>query len=70
MSKKPFVSHRMDIVVAVERLRTEHGEERARRVALMEQQRARRARSRRRFQFWASVASQMIGVTPQMRSEA
>jgi hypothetical protein len=38
-------------------LRERHGEANARKVALTEQRRARRARSKRRFAFWAAVAT-------------
>jgi len=37
-------------------LRERHGEAKAREIALQEQREARRARSRRRFKFWAEVA--------------
>jgi hypothetical protein len=36
-----------------------HGDARARRLARLEQQKARRARSRKRFDFWSAVAAQV-----------
>jgi hypothetical protein len=57
VAKEEFVAHHIDVLAAVERLMNEHGKVRARKVALFEQQKARRARSRKRFQFWASVVS-------------
>jgi hypothetical protein len=44
---------------AVERLLTLHGEDAARRLVRQEQQKARRARSRKRFDFWTAVAAEM-----------
>jgi hypothetical protein len=41
-------------------LRERHGEANARKIALTEQRRAKRARSRRRFAFWADVAARII----------
>ena len=40
-------------------LRAQHGEAKARKIALKEQRRARRARSKRRFAFWADVATRI-----------
>jgi hypothetical protein len=54
-----IVSHFMKIPAAVELLRAQHGESQARKVALTEQRKARRARSKRRFTFWAEVAAQI-----------
>lgn len=51
MRKSRTVSHFMEVSVAVELLRTQHGAEDARRVALRGQRRARRARSLSRFNF-------------------
>jgi hypothetical protein len=59
-AKTRTVSHFMKVPVAAELLRTEHGDENARRIALQEQQKARRARSRKRFEFWGEVAT-LIG---------
>ena len=55
----PRVSHTMSVPIVVERLRDQHGGEKARKLALLEQQKARRARSRRRFDFWSAVADQI-----------
>ena len=43
--------------IAVELLRAQHGEENARKIALQEQRKARRARSRRHFEFWSAVVA-------------
>ena len=51
------VSHFMKAPGAAAQLRERHGEANARKVALTEQRRARRARSKRRFNFWADVAA-------------
>jgi hypothetical protein len=53
------VSNFMKVPTAVAVLRERHGEAKARKVALTEQRRARRARSKRRFAFWADVAAQI-----------
>ena len=58
-AKTRKVSHFMKVPVAAELLRTQHGEAGARKFALQEQLKARRARSRRRFIFWAAVAAQI-----------
>jgi hypothetical protein len=42
-----------------ELLRDQHGETSARKLVRLEQQKARRARSRTRFVFWAAVAMEM-----------
>jgi len=57
--KTRTVSHFMRVPTAVVLLRAQHGEENARKIALQEQQKARRARSRRRFEFWGAVATQI-----------
>ena len=60
VSKTPktrTVSHFMEVSVAVELLRAQHGAEDARRIALREQRRARRARSRSRFNLWTDVTT-------------
>ncbi len=59
MSKMLSVSHRSEVLTVVERLRNQHGQAGARKLALLEQQRARRARSRKRFDFWRTVAGQI-----------
>jgi hypothetical protein len=53
------VSHFMKAPLAVALLREQHGESEARKVALTEQRRARRARSKKRFAFWGEVAAQI-----------
>jgi hypothetical protein len=53
------VSHFMKATVAIEFLRAQHGEANARKIALKELRKARRARSRRRFDFWSEVATQI-----------
>jgi hypothetical protein len=53
------VSHFMHPSTAVAVLRAQYGEANARMVALKEQQKARRARSKKRFAFWAHVAAQI-----------
>jgi hypothetical protein len=50
------VTHFTKVTVVVELLRAQHGEANARKIALQEQRNARRARSRRRFEFWGRVA--------------
>ena len=59
MSKMQSVSHRMGVLAVVERLRNQHGQVRAYKLAVLEQQKARRARCRERFHFWATVAGQI-----------
>ena len=59
MSKTQSVSHRMGVLTVVERLRNQLGQVGAHKLALSEQQRARRARSRKRFDFWGTVAGQI-----------
>jgi hypothetical protein len=59
LSEIEIVSHFMSIPTVVARLRNWHGEAKAHQVAVLELQRARRARSRRRFNFWAAVAEQI-----------
>ena len=53
------VSHFMKATVAIEFLRAQHGEANARKIALKELRKAWRARSRRRFDFWSEVATQI-----------
>ena len=50
------VTHFTQATVVVELLRAQHGEANARKIVLQEQRNARRARSRRRFEFWGWVA--------------
>ena len=59
------VSHFMKAPAAAALLRAQYGEAEARKVALTEQRRAKRARSKRRFAFWAEVAAQIEKREPQ-----
>jgi hypothetical protein len=59
MTRVSAVSHRMQLNTAVSILVLEHGGDKAHRVALQEQQNARRSRSRKRFAFWITVASEI-----------
>ncbi len=49
----------MKAPAAVALLRDQHGEAIARKIALTEQRRARRARSKKRFAFWVEVAARI-----------
>ena len=53
------VSHFMRPLAAVAQLCARYGEPDARKIALREQRRAKRARSKRRFVFWGEVAAQI-----------
>jgi hypothetical protein len=53
------VLHFMKPSTAAALLRDQYGEANARKVALMEQRRARQARSKRRFEFWADMAARI-----------
>jgi hypothetical protein len=46
---------RLSVTAAAEWLRRRHDEEKARRFARVEQRKARKIRSRKRFYFWAAV---------------
>jgi len=59
LSKMQSVSHRMGVLDVVERLRNQHGQVGAFKLAVLEQQKARRARCRKRFHFWGTVAVQI-----------
>ena len=59
MSEIHLASHMISVSATVERLRNQHGGLKARKLALLEQQKARRARSRKRFDFWGAVADQV-----------
>ena len=61
MSKEMSVSHRVGVRTVVERLCDQHGQVRAHKLALSEQQKARRARCGERFHFWETVAGQIFG---------
>jgi len=49
----------MGVLDVVERLRNQHGQVGAYKLAVLEQQKARRARCRKRFHFWGTVAVQI-----------
>jgi hypothetical protein len=53
------VSHFMKAPAAAALLRERHGEANAWKIALTEQRRAKRARSKKRFAFWADVAAEI-----------
>jgi hypothetical protein len=53
------VSHFMQAPAVAAQLRERHGEANARMIALQEQRKARRARSKRRFAFWGEVAARI-----------
>jgi hypothetical protein len=53
------VSHFMRSPAAAALLSARHGDGGAREIALKEQRRAKRARSKRRFVFWGAVARQI-----------
>ncbi len=53
------MSLRMTVSAVIASLRDRHGEAAACKMARLEQLRARRARSRKRFDFWTAVATQM-----------
>jgi hypothetical protein len=57
MEKIIEVSHRMKVDAAVSTLVSAQGDAKARRRAILEQHNARRARSRRRYEFWVAVAA-------------
>ena len=53
------MSRRMSVSAVIALLRDRHGEATACKMARLEQLKARRARSRKRFDFWTAVATQM-----------
>ena len=52
---------RMAAPEVIDTLCARHGLQKAHRLALLEQRRARQARSRKRFNFWAAVAAEIDG---------
>jgi hypothetical protein len=60
MAKQSSISLRMSVPAAVELLRERHGELEARKMAELEKRKARMARSRKRFEFWAEIATRMV----------
>ena len=54
-----LMSRRMSVSAVIAFLRDRHGEAAACKMARLEQLKARRARSRKRFDFWTAVATQM-----------
>ena len=54
-----LMSRRMSVSAVISLLRDRHGEATACKMARLEQLKARRARSRKRFDFWTAVATQM-----------
>jgi hypothetical protein len=55
----PGIDNSIARPAAVASLREQHGEADARKIALTEQRRAKRARSKKRFAFWAEVAARI-----------
>ena len=59
MKQGRSVSHFMNIAKVTSILWEEHGDLSAQKLAMTEVRKARRARCRKRFHFWTSVASQL-----------
>lgn len=49
----------MGVLAVVDHMRNQHGQATAYKLAVLEQQKARRARCRKRFNFWSAVAWQI-----------
>jgi len=64
LSKTQLVSARMGVLAVVEHMRNQHGQAGVYKLAVLEQQKARRARCRKRFHFWGTVARQIEDVLP------
>jgi len=58
------VSLSMSVLAVMERLRAQYGEVGAYKLAVLEQHKARRARCRKRFHFWSTVAAQIENEVP------
>jgi hypothetical protein len=65
MTEKQIVSNFINPTKAAGLLSSKHGDLSAQKLAMSELRKARRARSRRRFNFWATVATHLAS-----RSEA
>jgi hypothetical protein len=69
MWEKQRVSYFNDVLNATRRLQSQHGEVTASKFVASELRKARRARCRKRFTFWASVAAQLAEVTGARQSD-
>jgi hypothetical protein len=63
MWEKQKVSYFNGVSKAARHLHSQHGEATARKVVASELRKARRARCRKRFTFWESVAAELAEVT-------
>src|SRR5271166_4881494 len=61
-AKLDRISHRIDVDAAIEALRRHCGQEAALKLARLGLRHARRARSRKRFEFWTAVAMQIEAI--------
>ena len=59
MARVSAASHYMSVDAAADLLVEAHGDAKAHKEAWLGQQRARRARSRKRFTFWSAVAAKI-----------
>ena len=59
MGRVSSASHYMGVDAAADLMVEEHGDAKAHKEVWLEQQSARRARSRRRFAFWSAVAEKI-----------
>jgi hypothetical protein len=69
MWEKQKVSYFNGVLNAARRLQSQHGEVTSRKLVASELRKARRARSRKRFTFWESVAAQLAEVTGARQSD-